>query len=66
MTCPLDITYCSNEGCLDTSCCRHIENLKRRLKDVGLLAGRNVSIADLSGICRGYISQLVEEENNEH
>lgn len=61
MPCPLDITYCSNAGCYDRSCFRHLENLKR-LKDAGQLTGRYVSIADLSGVCRKYISRLVEEE----
>lgn len=63
--CPLDITYCSNEGCWNKFCSRHIKNLKR-LKEAGLLAGRDVSIADLSGVCQGYIRRLVEEEQDEH
>ena len=47
-----DITYCVNEKCPFTDCKRHLINLKSQ--------DGMVSFAALDGVCRRYISHLME------
>ncbi len=51
-----DITYCINANCPFKDCERHLCQLK---EENGL-----VSIAALDGVCRRYISYLVELADN--
>lgn len=56
-----DITYCINTGCPFKDCDRHDSKASQAAVD-----GRGyVSIADYSGVCRRYISHLVDEIRKE-
>ena len=52
-----DITYCIYAGCEHKDCYRH-PDLLRALKEEGV---KYVSIADFRGVCRKYISTLLDE-----
>lgn len=50
------ITYCVNSACPYGDCYKHLT----KVKDIEDKNG-HVNIADFSGVCRRYISYLVEE-----
>ncbi len=59
--CPLDITYCSYQGCPIKECERHPAVLKEvRRRNPGAM----VSLADFSGSCREYIRWLIEQKSD--
>lgn len=58
-TSPLDITYCTNQGCLFKGCEIHPVALRKLQRSH---PGRMVSVADYSGTCREYIGWLVGRE----
>lgn len=51
-----DISFCSAAECKRTDCERHLRNLKKELSPTGY-----VTVSDLAGVCRQYISDVVEE-----
>lgn len=51
-----DRTYCVSPDCKD-KCGRHISNCDAEPCEL-------VSVADLSGVCRAYIRQIVKEVEN--
>lgn len=54
-----DITYCVSPDC-ENRCERHLsENIDK------IPIGDYVTVSDLSGVCREYISELVEEVKND-
>lgn len=56
---PYDVTYCSNNDCPFKDCFRHQEKLKA-LDPKGW-----VSIANYAGICKRYLTWLVEDVKRE-
>lgn len=57
MNCIKDITYCINNECPFKDCERHLDRVKG--------CDGYISVAALDGVCRRYLSHLVEEcENN--
>ncbi len=58
-----DITYCINKQCPFKDCERHLS----RISDAAIRGKGYVSVSNFDGVCRRYISylvDLVEEENN--
>lgn len=56
VVCPYDITYCANEACPFKDCERQLRRAK------GFPPGTQISVSDFSGMCRRYISWLVDRE----
>lgn len=54
-----DITYCDNADCPFTDCWRHLDTLKGEKESV------IISISHFGGVCRKYISYLVEQASRE-
>lgn len=52
-----DITYCVSSDC-ENKCDRHISNCDAEPWEL-------VSVADLSGVCRAYIRQVIKEVGDE-
>ena len=55
-----DIAFCSAVECKRTDCERHMGNLKEGVSPTGY-----VTVSDLAGVCRQYISDVVDEVMNE-
>ena len=51
-----DITYCDNTDCPFEDCERH----PTKISDAALKGRGYVSVSNLGGVCRRYISYLVE------
>lgn len=57
----LDMTYCTNTDCPFKDCERYWKHIKELAKQ----GEKYVSLADFSGVCREYISYLLNELENE-
>ena len=57
---PQDISYCDNQSCPFTDCARHLDQLKS-VQDEPYI----VSMSHFCGVCRKYISWLVDKLDEE-
>lgn len=57
----LDISFCTNTDCPFKKCRRNLKNLENYGND-----DIQITVSDLSGVCRTYIGFLVGEAANNH
>ena len=53
-----DITYCINRDCPFKDCERHLNKIRAE----GRTGTEYISVASFDGVCRRYISHLVDEQ----